>query len=204
MATNDIKINNMPHIKNVKAGVNKWDPVHKSIFEVYIDMPEGLQGIIPNEDFLILTQQVISVQGLDALQKTTAAGEQKFFGTTVSFLNPMLDTTAADLTINFNLNLREVTDNYVLKVFMAWEKLSYDILDGSRTLKAQYICDNLHIAEANRDGTVWREYRFHNVMLTGVTGLDDLDYSSNDARTLACTFRCDYWDYDVDNGESNK
>ena len=112
-------------------------------------------------------------------------------------LNPVLDTTAADITINFNLNLRDTTDNFVLKVFKAWENLSYDLSDGTRSIKQGYISDNLRIAEANRDGSIWRSYIFHHIMLTGVTGLDDLDYQSNDARQLTCTFRCDYWEDEI-------
>jgi hypothetical protein len=183
----------LPHIKNMKSGINKYDPVHKSIYEVYFTLPEVIQSEF-KEDEVILTEQVTQVQGLDALQKTTPAGEQKFYGVTVSFLNPVLDSTAADLTITFNLNLRNVTDNFVLKVFRAWENISYDLSDGTRGIKVDYISDSLRIAEANRNGEIWRSYIFHHVMLTGVTGLDDLDYTSNDARTLQCTFRCDYWD----------
>jgi hypothetical protein len=183
----------LPHIKNMSAGINKWDPVHKSIFEVHFTLPEAIAGNF-SEDVLILPQQVFSVSGLDALQKTTAQGEQKFYGVTVSFLNPTVDTTAADLTIVFNLNLRNTTDNYVLKLFRAWSKLSYDLSDGTRGIKTDYISDNLRIAEANRNGEVWRSYVFHHVMLTGVTGLEGLDYTSNDAVQLTCTFRADFWD----------
>jgi len=183
----------LPHIKNMAAGINKWDPVHKSIFEVHFTLPEAIAGEF-TEDTALLTTQVFSVSGLDALQKTTAPGEQKFYGVTVSFLNPTVDTTAADLTIVFNLNLRNVTDNYVLKLFRAWSKLSYDLSDGTRGIKTDYISDNLRIAEANRNGEVWRSYVFHHVMLTGVTGLEGLDYTANDAVQLTCTFRADFWD----------
>jgi hypothetical protein len=186
-------LTHLPHIKNVKAGINKWDPVHKSIYEVYFTLPAAIQGLFAEEEVL-LTEQVTTVSGLDVLQKTTPAGEQKFYGVTVSYLNPVLDQTAADLTMNFNLNLRDTVDNYVLKVFKAWENLSYDLSDGSRSIKTGYISDNMRVAEANRDGSIWRSYIFHHIMLTGVTGLDDLDYQSNDARQLTCTFRCDYWD----------
>jgi len=185
-----------PHIKNVKSGINKYDPVHKSIFEVYFELPSALSGLF-KEDEAILTEQVTTVNGLDALQKTTPAGEQKFYGVTVSYLNPVLDTTAADITITFNLNLRNTVDNFVFKVFKAWENLSYDLSDGTRSIKAGYISDNLRIAEANRDGSIWRCYIFHHIMLTGVTGLDDLDYNANDARTLQCTFRADYWEDEI-------
>ena len=155
-------LTHLPHIKNMKSGMNKYDPVHKSIFEVYFTLPEALQQDF-KEDEAILTEQVTSVQGLDILQKTTPAGEQKFFGVTVSFLNPSLDQTAADLTINFNLNLRNVTDNFVLKVFRAWENLSYDISDGTRGIKMDYISDRMRIAEANRNGAIWRSYVFRHI-----------------------------------------
>ena len=189
-------LSHLPHFKNVESGFNKYDPVHKSIFEVEFTLPAAIQSLFKTEEAL-LTQQVTTVSGLDALQKTTPAGEQKFFGVTVSYLHPVLDTTAAELTITFNLNLKNVTDNFVFKVFKAWENLSYDLSDGTRSIKAGYISDNLRISEANRDGTVWRTYIFHNIMLTGVSGMEDLDYTSTDARTLQCTFRADYWEDEV-------
>ena len=192
-------LNHLTHIKNVQAGINKWDPVHKSLFEVYFTLPDALKngGSFSPADEMLLTEQVISVAGLDALHKTTVAGEQKFYGVTVSFLQPMLETTAADLTITFNLNLRDVTDNYVLRTFIAWEKLSYDLMDGIRTIKQDYISDNMRIAQANRNGQVWRSFIFHHLMLTSVTGMDDLDYGNSEAVTLQTMFRADYWDYDM-------
>ena len=54
----------------------------------------------------------------------------------------------------------------------------------------------MKIAEANRNGDVWRSYEFKDVMLTSVTGLDDLDYTANEPRQLQCIFRSDYW-YDT-------
>lgn len=189
-------LTHLPHIKNMKSGINKYDPVHKAIYEVYFTLPDVIRSQF-SEDEVILTEQVTNVAGLDALQKTTPAGEQRFYGVTVSYLNPVLDSTAADLTITLNLNLRNVTDNFVLKLFRAWENISYDLSDGARGIKVDYITDNLRVAEANRNGEIWRSYIFHHVMLTSVTGLDDLDYTANDARQLVCTFRCDYWDDDL-------
>ena len=193
MASN---LTHLPHIKNVQSGNNKYDPMHSAMYEVYFTLPEAIQSQF-KDDEAILTEQVTEVTGLDALQKTVGAGSQKFMGVDVSFLNPVLDNTYAELTINLNLNIRNATDAFVLKVFKAWEKLGYDLSDGTRTLMADYCTDNLRIAEANRDGTIWRSYIFHKVMLTGVTGLDSLNYTSNDARILTVTFRADYWDEDL-------
>jgi hypothetical protein len=194
MATGSIT--HLPHIQNTQSGREKSDPMHGAIFEVYFTLPEAIASSF-TEDSATLTEQVVSVTGLDALQKTVQAGSQKFFGVDVSFLNPTVENTYAELTITFNLNIRNATDAWVLKIIKAWEKLGYDLADGSRTLMRDYCADNLRIAEANRDGTVWRSYIFHKVMLTNVTNIDELNYTNNEARTLQVQFRADYWDEDL-------
>jgi hypothetical protein len=194
------QISHLPHIKNVKAGMEKWDPMHQSIFEVGFTVPASLadQGFTGDE-LEILSQQVVSISGLDALQKVAGVNSQKFLGVDVSFLNPTLDSTTAEFSIVFNLNLRNTTDAYVLNLFKAWGRLSYDIGNGKRTLKKDYTCDTMHISEANRDGTVWREIIFKDVFITALAGLDGLDYSNSEARQLTVTFRADYWEEKTDN-----
>lgn len=189
------QISHLPHIQKVAAGINKWDPMHSSIFEVSFTPPEALidDGSFSGDELEILSQQVVSVSGLDALQKIAAAGSQKFIGADVSFLNPTLDSTYVEFTIVFNLNLRNVTDAYVLTLFKKWGQLSYNIGNGQRSLKKHYACDTMIISEANRDGTVWRRVTFKDVFITGMTGLDTLDYTSSEARQLSITFRSDYW-----------
>jgi hypothetical protein len=189
-------ISHLPHITHVKAGNNKWDPIHKSIFEVYFTLPTPIASEF-SADAEILTEQVTKVSGLDALQKTTSAGQQKFMGVDVSFLNPVMDNTYAEIEMDLNLNLRDGSDAYVLKLFKAWAKLGYDMSDGTRTLKADYMTDSLRIAEANRDGTIWRSYVFKHVMLTEVSVLGDLDYSTNDAVSLKVKFRADWWEAEL-------
>ena len=71
------------HLPNLRTGVTasreKYDPMHSSIFEVIFELPSKLS--VNGDDIAILSEQVTTVGGLDALQKTTAAGEQKFLGT---------------------------------------------------------------------------------------------------------------------------
>ena len=186
-------LTHLPHIKNVKAGIGKQDPVHGSLFEVYIELPSLIASMF-KEDAVTLTQQVKSVGGINALQMTTGVGSQRFLGADASYLNPVLDQTFADIDIAFNLNLRDVTDNWVLKIFKAWENLSYDLTDGTRGIKADYISDHVRIAQANRNGMVWRSVVFHNIMLTGLDGLDSLDYTQTEALDLTAKFRADYWE----------
>ena len=193
MASN---ITHLPHIKNTKAGNNYYDPMHQSIFEVYFTLPDALREKFKTDEE-ILTEQVTSVSGLDALQKTVQAGQQKFYGVDVSYLNPVLDTTRAEITITFNLNIRDEKDAYVLKVFKAWGKMGYDLSDGTRTLMKDYVADNLRIAEGNRNGVIWRSYIFHKVMVTNLEGLNELNYENTDARQLTVTFVSDWWDEDL-------
>ena len=100
MASN---LTHLPHIRNVQSGINKYDPMHSAMYEVYFTLPEAIQSQF-KDDEAVLTEQVTEVTGLDALQKTVGAGQQKFMGVDVSFLNPTLDNTYAELTINLNLN----------------------------------------------------------------------------------------------------
>ncbi len=189
-------LSHLPHVKNITSGVNRYDPNGSAVFEVYFTLPDAVRSEF-SEDEVILTEQVTDVTGLDALQKNTAVGTQRFMGVNVSFANPVIDDTRADITINFNLNLRNGNDNFVFKVFKAWKNLNYNLADGTRTLKADYVADNIRIAEANRDGTIWRSYVFHDVLLEEVTGLNDLNYDTNEARKLSVKFRADYWDEDI-------
>jgi hypothetical protein len=189
------KINHLPRVRGIQAAVGKHDPMHNSLFEVSIVAPDMLKAAYSDGYSMYISQAVKTVGGLDALQKTTTAGSQRFLGADVSFLNPVLDQTYAEITIEFNLNLTDSHESKVFNFFKAWQYYAnYDLRNGLRSLKADYLSDEISISEANRDGTIWRAYKFYNVMLTGVTGLDSLDYTSNEPRSLQVTFRADYWD----------
>ena len=69
------QMNHLPHINNMHAGFNHWDPVHNSIFDVTFTVPQALLGGgFSQEEVHLLQEQVTEVSGLEALQKTTAAG----------------------------------------------------------------------------------------------------------------------------------
>lgn len=216
----------LPHIQNVKSGLNMYDPMHEAIFEIGFTLPyaladtfwsgnavihpswaltgaqyaNGTTDFTTDEQLAILTEQVTEVSGLDALQKTVQAGEQKFLGTSVSFLNPTHDNTYAEFQVSLNLNIRNTTDAWVLRVFKAWSRIGYDLMSGVRTLKAEYVAPFMRIIEANRNGVAWRVVTFKDVMLTNLTGLDTLNYTSNEARKLQCTFRSDWWNEELGTG----
>lgn len=189
-------LTHLPHVRNIKTAVNRWDPVHSAVFEVYFSLPEAIKAEFTEEEAL-LTEQVISVAGLDAFHKNTPVGKQRFMGADVSHQGPVMDDTRANITIVFNLNLRDVTDNFVYKAFLAWKNLNYNLADGTRTLKRDYVADVMRIAEANRDGTVWRSVVLNDVLLENITGIESLDYSDNEPKQLTVTFWSDSWDMDI-------
>lgn len=184
----------LPHIKNSQAGVNLWDPVHKSIFEVNFTIPEALRNEFAKDE-AILTQHVMDVAGLDALYRAPQVESQKFMGTDRTFIKPTIGETRANLEITFSLNLRNGTDNYILKLFRAWAALGYDISTGKRVLKKDYCSQWLKISIANREGDIYQEIVFKDVMISDALDFDGgLDYTSDDALTLKVKFASDWWD----------
>ena len=186
-------LTHLPHLTNMQSGINKWDPSHSAVYELYFTLPDAIRSEF-SEDEVILTEQVTDVSGLDNLIKTTGVSSQKFMGVDVSHHGPAMENTYADITVTLNLNLRNKLDNFVLKVFRAWENLNYNLADGTRTLLADYSSDAMRIAIANRAGDVVRSIVFNRVLLSNVSGIDTLNYTDNEPQKLQVTLRCDYWD----------
>lgn len=182
----------LPHIQNSQAGVNLYDPVHSNLYEVCFTLPDALKQQF-GDDETVLTEHVLSISGLETLDKTPGVVEQKFMGTTRSAVAPKLDSTAHDITVKFSLNLRNGVDNYIWKVFKAWSKLMYDLETGSEVLKKDYCCDWLKVSIGNRVGDVYREIMYHDVMLVdGLSSWSELNYDTNDPLELEVKFRSDW------------
>lgn len=184
----------LPHIKNSTAGINLFDPVHKSIFEVYFTLPEALRKEFGKDEALI-SQHVLTVSGLDALYKAPETDVQKFMGTDRSYIKPTVGETSANIEIEFSLNLRNGTDNYILKLFRAWAALGYDISTGRRSLKKDYCAQWLKIAIANREGDIYQEIVFKDIMVAGPLEYEGgLDYTADEALNLKVKFKSDWWE----------
>lgn len=183
----------LPHITNSQAGVNKYDPVHANIFEVYFSIPEAIRAEF-GKDEALLTEHVLSISGLDNLTKAPEVSQQQFMGTSRSYINPRLSDTHAEIGIKLSLNLRNATDNYIYKLFKAWAKLGYDISTGERHLKKDYCADWIKISIANRVGDIYQEVVFKDVMMNGgPAGPDELNYETTDAQELEVKFVSDWW-----------
>lgn len=184
----------LPHIKNSQAGINRYDPVHNNLFETYFTLPEPLRESFA-QDEMLLTEHVTKVSGLDALNRAPETSTQKFMGTDRSYINSKLDSTRAEISVEFTLNLRNKVDNYILKLMKAWARLGYNISTGERHLKQDYCADWFRVVMANREGDVFHDIVFKDMMMSGpIDGLGELDYESGEAQTITCKFVSDWWD----------
>jgi hypothetical protein len=187
----------LPHLKNSQAGLNRYDPVHKSIFEVYFTLPAALRDEF-GKDEILLTEHVLTVGGLDALYRAPEVESQKFMGTDRSYIKPTIGDTKANLEIEFSLNLRNGTDNYIAKLLRAWAALGYDIRNGKRVIKNDYCAEWLRISIANRAGDIYQEIIFKDVMMNGALEIDGgLDYTSDDVLQCKAKFVSDWWEEKV-------
>lgn len=183
----------LPHITNSEAGRNLYDPVNNCIFEVYFTIPDALRADF-GQDEAILSEHVLKVSGLDALDRGPDTSTQKYQGTNRTFVNPKIEDTSAEIKIDFSLNLRNGTDNYIYKLFKGWKNLNYDLETGTIVKKADYVADWMRVCVANRSGDIIREVVFKDVMLKGsLEGMGELDYTNTEAVTLSVTFVSDWW-----------
>lgn len=183
----------LPHITNSEAGRNLYDPSHSCIYEVYFTIPAAIRAEF-GQDEALLTEHVLKVGGLDNLDKGPEKVEQKYQGTTRTYIAPKMDNTSAELKIDFSLNLRNGVDNYIYKLFKAWKNLNYDLETGSIVTKPNYVAEWMRICVANRAGDIVRDIVFKDVMMVGsIEGMGDLDYSSNDPQQITITFVSDWW-----------
>jgi len=183
----------LPHITNSTAGRNRMEPVNNNIFEITFTVPAAIQGIVSPDDVVVLTEQVTKISGLGSLNAGPGISDQKFMGSTISYLNNKLEKTSHELKVSFNLNLRNTTDNFIYKILRAWNQLGYNLNDGSTALKNDYVAEYMKVKIANRAQDVYREIIFKDVMMTG--GFEyqgELDYTNNDLTPLEVTFVSDW------------
>ncbi len=184
----------LPHIRNSQAGVNRMDPLYNNMFEVYFTIPAALQAQY-GSDVAVLTEQVQSIDGLGSLEKSPETVEQKFMGTTRTYLQSKLDTTSHELTIKLALNLRNGTDNFIYKLFMAWRNLCYNPATGETTLKIDYVADWLKVVIANRAGDIYRDILYKDIILAGpIESVSTLAYDNTELQELTIKLKSDWAD----------
>lgn len=171
---------------------SQFEPVQSNLFEVTILPPAG----VANGSLLL--QQVTQVTGLD-LYKEVAAVEQKYKFATRSYAG-MPDNTSLDVEITFALNLNESNQAYTYSTLRQWYNKQYDPQTGVMGVKKDYV-GTVVIVEYNRKGDIFRKITLQDCFITsGLPFLNELNYDTVDAQTMAVTWRCDYWTEEIVEG----
>lgn len=177
---------NLPHYKNSKASVNKWEFVAGNQFEVTILPPPGVGG---GE---LLLEHVRTVGGIET-DLGQEAVEQEFKTAKRSHLSTVPTNTVVDLAINFTMNLNDDNSNYVYDTLKAWKNIGYNPLTGEMGLKKDYADAKIIVTMYNRVGAIHWQRTFHDCFINGNLPELPLDYTNGEPLEMEVTFRSDYW-----------
>jgi len=176
----------LPHYRNSKAAVNKYEPVYTNLFEVTILPPPGVSG------GSILLEHVRSISGLNT-EKGAEVVEQEYKFAQRSYANGRPTSTTVDLTVNFSLNLNDNKEMYVYKTLRDWKRLIYNPLTGEEGLKKDYADSRMIVTMFDRTGDIFWQRTFHDCFIVNDIPELGLDYSTGDPLEMEVQIRSDYW-----------
>lgn len=176
----------LSHWSNSVAATEYYEPVFVNQFEVIITPPSV---ITDNVDLLV--EHVLSIKGLPELSPTKTV-EQKYKFAKRSFANAVPDDTIADLNIKFTVNLNNDNNMYIYNTLRAWGDLTYDPLTGRQGLKRDYVGE-MYVGIANKEASIFREFKFTPVIPNGPLTPLDLDYNDEKLYEIDAKFRADAW-----------
>ena len=176
----------LPHYKNSRASVNRFEVAYANMFEVSIIPPPGISG----GD--ILLEHVRSIGGLNT-EKGSEVIEQEYKYAQRSYASGRPTNTTVDLAIKFSLNLNDNNELYVYKTLRDWKRLIHNPLTGQDGLKKDYANAKIIVTMFRRNGDIFWQRTFSDCFPVGDLPELALDYSSGDALEIDLTFRSDYW-----------
>lgn len=184
---------NLPHYKNFKPAVDKYEPMHPNLFKVVFQLPTKLAAKY-TEYIDFLPGHINTVSGLQGINPALDVVEQRFKWATRSFAG-MPSTTSIDFTIEFSMNLNDANQAYTYKILRDWYRLAYDPDTGYAGLKKDYTAPQIDIYFMNREGDPYRHVKLiDSFITTAPEAMDSLDYTSADPFSASCSFRCDWFE----------
>jgi hypothetical protein len=180
----------LPHFTNIDSHKNKWEPIHKSLYEVDIILPDAIASLHPNATHLLLENTTeINMPKYPTLGK----GQQRFKYSTRLFTMLPESTSFEDLTIKFNLNQNDNKQIFNYRMMKDWYDLAWNNEDGSVSYKKDMTGDVI-IYMHDKAGEVIRRVTCYNVMINDFSGIEDLAWeSTGEIFDLTCKFYADYW-----------
>ena len=181
----------LAHFTTVDSHREKWEPIHKNLYEVTIILPTVLQSIHPNATHLLLENtKTAKFPTYPDLQEQT----QRFKYSTRVFVMMPAQTHINDLAITFNLNQNDDYQIFCFKMLKDWYDLGWNNETGTLHYKKNLVGDVI-IHAHDKEGKVIRRVTYHNCMLKAFTGFEELSWEgTTDIFDLSCTFLADYWE----------
>lgn len=181
----------LAHFTQIDSHREKWEPIHKNLYEVTIILPQVLQSIHPNATHLLLENtKTAKLPAYPVLQPI----DQRFKYSTRAFLTMPEKTHLDDISIAFNLNQNDDYQIFCFKMLKDWYDLGWNNETGTLHYKKNLVGDiiiHLH----DKEGKVIRRVTYHNAMMNQFTGFEDLAWeSSTDIFDLTANFVADYWE----------
>jgi hypothetical protein len=178
----------LPHYRNSKAAMNKFEPVYNSQFEVLLTPPPAVGG------WELVMENVTKIGGLE-VNKVPTVVEQSYKFAKRSFAGGIIEDTRISITLDFEVNLDDANSAYVYKALRKWCDLIYDPLTGRMGIKKDYAGGPMIVNMFNKNGDIYRQLTFPTVFpITAITPIE-LDYSSNDIYKITdFTLQADYWE----------
>jgi hypothetical protein len=178
----------LPHYRNSKAAMNKFEPVYNAQFEITLQPPPAVS------DWSLVMENVLKVDGVE-VNRLPEVIDQKYKSATRSFAGGMVTDTFVDIALDFEVNLNEANSMYVYKALRRWCDLIYDPLTGRMGLKRDYTGGPMIINYFNKNGDIFRQLKFPVCFPTTTITPITSDYNDNAIyRIEGFTLRCDYWE----------
>lgn len=174
----------LPHWDNSTAARNYYEPIFKNQFEVIITPPAAI-----TQDVDILVEQVLSIKGLPEFF-TDGTTTQSYKFAKRAFAKATPETTLANLTIDFEVNLNESNGMYVYNTLRGWSDVIYDPATGRQGLKKDYVGE-IYVAIFNKAGDIFRDFKFKPAFISKAFNKLDLDYNEDGIYKLSAQFVAD-------------
>lgn len=178
-----------PHFRQSKAAMNNWEPLYLNHFDINLVFPAA----VGTGEFVL--ENVLKIGGLET-DKVPGAVTQSYKGAKRSYAAGMVEDTFVDLTLDFEVNLNDANSAYVYKALKNWCNLIYDPTTGRMGLKKDYVGGPMIVSAYNRQGDIYRQWKFPKVFPT--TNINAMEFNYESITDLfkieGFTLRADFWD----------
>ena len=181
----------LAHFTSVDSHKEKWEPIHKNLYEVTLILPTVLQSIHPNATHLLLENTTTATMP-PYPQLGTAT--QRFKYSTRLFTMMPESTSLDDVAIQFNLNQNDDYQIFVFKILKDWYDLAWNNETGTVHYKKNLVGDII-VHQHDKEGKVIRRVTYHNAMMRQFEGMEELNWdASTDIMDFTGHWAVDYWE----------